>query len=74
VHHDLLTHVMPIAFPSDAAISHSCQSKPVGQLAREVGLFSEEVEPFSRSRAKIRLDVLKRMKKQPDGKYVVVTG
>ncbi|KAG1964545.1 C-1-tetrahydrofolate synthase, cytoplasmic [Pimephales promelas] len=35
--------------PSDAAISHSCQSKPVGQLAREVGLFSEEVEPFSRS-------------------------
>ncbi|XP_056112227.1 C-1-tetrahydrofolate synthase, cytoplasmic [Rhinichthys klamathensis goyatoka] len=60
--------------PSDAAISHSCQSKPVGQLAREVGLFSEEVEPYSRSRAKIRLDVLKRMKKQPDGKYVVVTG
>ncbi|XDV42206.1 hypothetical protein PO909_010913 [Leuciscus waleckii] len=60
--------------PSDAVISRSCQSKPVGQLAREVGLFSEEVEPCSRSRAKIRLDVLKRMKKQPDGKYVVVTG
>lgn len=60
--------------PSDAAISRSCQSKPVGQLAREVGLFSEEVEPYSKSRAKIRLDVLKRMKKQPDGKYVVVTG
>ncbi|KAK7133040.1 hypothetical protein R3I94_015055 [Phoxinus phoxinus] len=60
--------------PSDAAISRSCQSKPVGQLAREVGLFSAEVEPYSRSRAKIRLDVLKRMEKQPDGKYVVVTG
>ncbi|XP_048062515.1 C-1-tetrahydrofolate synthase, cytoplasmic isoform X6 [Megalobrama amblycephala] len=50
------------------------QSKPVAQLAREVGLFSEEVEPYGRSRAKIRLDVLKRMEKQPDGKYVVVTG
>ncbi|ROI33849.1 C-1-tetrahydrofolate synthase, cytoplasmic [Anabarilius grahami] len=50
------------------------QSKPVAQLAKEVGLFSEEVEPYGRSRAKIRLDVLKRMEKQPDGKYVVVTG
>ncbi|XP_077077291.1 C-1-tetrahydrofolate synthase, cytoplasmic isoform X3 [Siphateles boraxobius] len=60
--------------PSDAAISRSCQSKPVSQLAREVGLFSEEVETYSRSRARVRLDVLKRMKKQPDGKYVVVTG
>uniref|UniRef100_A0A9J8AFX1 C-1-tetrahydrofolate synthase, cytoplasmic n=1 Tax=Cyprinus carpio carpio TaxID=630221 RepID=A0A9J8AFX1_CYPCA len=60
--------------PSDAEISCSCQSKPIGQLAREVGLFSEEVEPYGRSRAKIRLDALKRMEKQPDGKYVVVTG
>uniref|UniRef100_A0A673NEP4 C-1-tetrahydrofolate synthase, cytoplasmic n=1 Tax=Sinocyclocheilus rhinocerous TaxID=307959 RepID=A0A673NEP4_9TELE len=60
--------------PSDADISCSCQSKPIGQLAREVGLFSEEVEPYGTSRAKIRLDALKRMEKQPDGKYVVVTG
>uniref|UniRef100_A0A671NGA6 Tetrahydrofolate dehydrogenase/cyclohydrolase catalytic domain-containing protein n=1 Tax=Sinocyclocheilus anshuiensis TaxID=1608454 RepID=A0A671NGA6_9TELE len=58
----------------DADISCSCQSKPIGQLAREVGLFSEEVEPYGTSRAKIRLDALKRMEKQPDGKYVVVTG
>ncbi len=61
-------------FLSDADISCSCQSKPIGQLAKEVGLFSEEVEPYGRSRAKIRLDALKRMEKQPDGKYVIVTG
>ncbi|KAI2651995.1 C-1-tetrahydrofolate synthase, cytoplasmic [Labeo rohita] len=60
--------------PSDAEISWSCQSKPIGELAREVGLFSEEVEPYGRSRAKIQLNALKRMEKQPDGKYVVVTG
>ncbi|XP_043075752.1 C-1-tetrahydrofolate synthase, cytoplasmic isoform X3 [Puntigrus tetrazona] len=60
--------------PSDADISCLCQSKPIGQLAKEVGLFSEEVEPYGRSRAKIRLDALKRMEKQPNGKYVVVTG
>lgn len=60
--------------PSDFAISHSCPIKPITQLAREVGLFSEEVEPYGRSRAKIQLGTLKRMKNQPDGKYVVVTG
>uniref|UniRef100_A0A3B1K7R2 C-1-tetrahydrofolate synthase, cytoplasmic n=1 Tax=Astyanax mexicanus TaxID=7994 RepID=A0A3B1K7R2_ASTMX len=50
--------------PSDFQISHSCQRKPIAQLAKEVGLFSNEV----------RVDVLKRLKKQPDGKHVVVTG
>uniref|UniRef100_A0A8B9HM15 C-1-tetrahydrofolate synthase, cytoplasmic n=1 Tax=Astyanax mexicanus TaxID=7994 RepID=A0A8B9HM15_ASTMX len=44
------------------------------QLAKEVGLFSNEVEPYGRSRAKVRVDVLERLKKQPDGKHVVVTG
>ncbi|XP_007258277.3 C-1-tetrahydrofolate synthase, cytoplasmic isoform X2 [Astyanax mexicanus] len=60
--------------PSDFQISHSCQRKPIAQLAKEVGLFSNEVEPYGRSRAKVRVDVLKRLKKQPDGKHVVVTG
>uniref|UniRef100_A0A8B9HTC2 C-1-tetrahydrofolate synthase, cytoplasmic n=1 Tax=Astyanax mexicanus TaxID=7994 RepID=A0A8B9HTC2_ASTMX len=60
--------------PSDFQISHSCQRKPIAQLAKEVGLFSNEVEPYGRSRAKVRVDVLERLKKQPDGKHVVVTG
>ncbi|TRY57023.1 hypothetical protein DNTS_023929 [Danionella cerebrum] len=60
--------------PSDVEISSSCQSKPIHQLARELGLFSEEVELYGRSRAKIRCDTLKRMEKRPSGKYVVVTG
>uniref|UniRef100_A0AAY5EJ83 C-1-tetrahydrofolate synthase, cytoplasmic n=1 Tax=Electrophorus electricus TaxID=8005 RepID=A0AAY5EJ83_ELEEL len=60
--------------PSDAQISHSCPGKPIGQLAKEVGLFPKEVEPYGASRAKVRLDVLNRLNKQPDGKYVVVTG
>ncbi|XP_063079742.1 C-1-tetrahydrofolate synthase, cytoplasmic [Engraulis encrasicolus] len=60
--------------PSDTAISQACVTKPVGKLAREVGLFSEEVEPQGRHRAKVQLDVLTRMRAQPDGKYVVVTG
>lgn len=60
--------------PSDVQISHSCPRKPIAQLAKEVGLFLNEVEPYGRSRAKVRVDVLKRLEKQPNGKHVVVTG
>ncbi|XP_058235586.1 C-1-tetrahydrofolate synthase, cytoplasmic isoform X2 [Hemibagrus wyckioides] len=60
--------------PSDAQISQCAAQKPVHQLAKEIGLFSKEMEPYHRRRLKVRLDVLKRLDKQPDGKYVAVTG
>ncbi|KAM8781321.1 C-1-tetrahydrofolate synthase, cytoplasmic [Rhynchonycteris naso] len=60
--------------PSDIDISRSCKPKPIGNLAREVGLFSEEVELYGVTKAKVLLSVLERLKQQPDGKYVVVTG
>lgn len=59
---------------SDIDISRSCKPKPIGNLAREIGLFSEEVELYGDTKAKVLLSVLKRLKSQPDGKYVVVTG
>ncbi|KAA0708602.1 C-1-tetrahydrofolate synthase, cytoplasmic [Triplophysa tibetana] len=59
---------------SGDTISCSHPAKPIAQLAREMGLFSEEVETYGSSRAKIQLGVLKRIENQPDGKYVVVTG
>uniref|UniRef100_A0A8C7QMC1 C-1-tetrahydrofolate synthase, cytoplasmic n=1 Tax=Oncorhynchus mykiss TaxID=8022 RepID=A0A8C7QMC1_ONCMY len=60
--------------PRDAAIAHSFTPKSIGRLAREVGLFSEEVEPYGTTRAKVRLEALNRLKTQPNGKYLVVTG
>uniref|UniRef100_A0A2K6EGI0 C-1-tetrahydrofolate synthase, cytoplasmic n=1 Tax=Propithecus coquereli TaxID=379532 RepID=A0A2K6EGI0_PROCO len=60
--------------PSDIAISRSCKPKPIGTLAREIGLFSEEVELYGETKAKVLLSALERLKHQPDGKYVVVTG
>uniref|UniRef100_A0A8C7GGR2 C-1-tetrahydrofolate synthase, cytoplasmic n=1 Tax=Oncorhynchus kisutch TaxID=8019 RepID=A0A8C7GGR2_ONCKI len=60
--------------PSDVAIAHSFTPKTIGRLAREVGLFSEEVEPYGTTRAKVRLEALNRLKTQPNGKYLVVTG
>uniref|UniRef100_A0A8C0GY26 C-1-tetrahydrofolate synthase, cytoplasmic n=1 Tax=Chelonoidis abingdonii TaxID=106734 RepID=A0A8C0GY26_CHEAB len=60
--------------PSDIEVSRSCVPKRIGQLAREVGLLSEEVELYGQTKAKVLLSTLKRLKDQPDGKYVVVTG
>lgn len=48
--------------------------KPIGQLAKEIGLISEEVELYGQTKAKVQLSALKRLKDKPDGKYVVVTG
>ncbi|XP_017310955.1 C-1-tetrahydrofolate synthase, cytoplasmic [Ictalurus punctatus] len=60
--------------PSDARISQCATRKPIHQLAKEIGLFSKEVEVYGRGGVRVSLDVLKRLDKQPDGKYVAVTG
>lgn len=43
-------------------------------LAREIDLLPEEVDLYGKKKAKVSLDVLKRMQGQKDGKYIVVTG
>uniref|UniRef100_A0A2K5K368 C-1-tetrahydrofolate synthase, cytoplasmic n=1 Tax=Colobus angolensis palliatus TaxID=336983 RepID=A0A2K5K368_COLAP len=60
--------------PSDIDISRSCKLKPIGKLAREIGLLSEEVELYDETKAKVLLSALEHLKHQPDGKYWVVTG
>uniref|UniRef100_A0A8C1ASH0 C-1-tetrahydrofolate synthase, cytoplasmic n=1 Tax=Cyprinus carpio carpio TaxID=630221 RepID=A0A8C1ASH0_CYPCA len=60
--------------PSDVTISRSCVPKPIECLAKEVGLFSDEVELYGRTKAKVQLKTIDRLQAQPDGKYVVVTG
>uniref|UniRef100_A0A2K6MA38 C-1-tetrahydrofolate synthase, cytoplasmic n=1 Tax=Rhinopithecus bieti TaxID=61621 RepID=A0A2K6MA38_RHIBE len=59
---------------NDIDISRSCKLKPIGKLAREIGLLSEEVELYDKTKAKVLLSALEHLKHQPDGKYWVVTG
>lgn len=68
------TDIFSVFLLSDIDISRSCKPKPIRNLAREIGLFSEEVESYGETKAKVLLSVLERLKQQPDGKYVVVTG
>lgn len=43
-------------------------------IGHAAGLQPSELETHGRWKAKVSLDVLKRLKDEPDGNYVVVTG
>jgi len=58
---------------SDLQIAQEAKLKPITQIAREAGINEEELEPFGMWKAKVKLDILERLKDQPDGKYIDVT-
>uniref|UniRef100_A0A2K6D915 Monofunctional C1-tetrahydrofolate synthase, mitochondrial n=1 Tax=Macaca nemestrina TaxID=9545 RepID=A0A2K6D915_MACNE len=60
--------------PSDIEISRGQTPKVVDVLAKEIGLLADEIEIYGKSKAKVRLSVLERLKNQADGKYVLVAG
>ncbi|MBN3308003.1 C1TM protein, partial [Amia calva] len=60
--------------PSDIEISRGQTPKAIDQLAKEIGLLADELEMYGRTKAKVRLSLLERLKEQPDGKYVLVAG
>lgn len=59
--------------PSDIEIAQAAYLKPVKQIAEEVGLLPSELELYGDYKAKVRLEVLERLKDVPDGKYIDVT-
>ncbi|XP_069625242.1 monofunctional C1-tetrahydrofolate synthase, mitochondrial [Ranitomeya imitator] len=60
--------------PSDIEISRGQHPKSVDVLAKEIGLLTDEIEMYGRTKAKVRLSLLERLKEQPSGKYVLVAG
>jgi formyltetrahydrofolate synthetase len=59
--------------PSDIDIAQASELKPVLEVAEEVGLLPSELELHGNFEAKVRLEVLERLKDVPDGKYIDVT-
>jgi len=59
--------------PSDIEIAQAVDLKPITEVADEVGLLPEELELYGNFKAKVRLEVLDRLKDVPDGVYVDVT-
>lgn len=58
---------------SDLKIAQAAKLKPISRIAAEIGLLEGEIELFGNYKAKVSLDVLKRLKGQPNGKYIDVT-
>ncbi|HET7035339.1 MAG TPA: formate--tetrahydrofolate ligase [Thermomicrobiaceae bacterium] len=58
---------------TDTEIAASVEPKPITEIAADLGLSPDEIEQYGRYKAKINLDVRKRLAGRPNGKYVVVT-
>jgi methylenetetrahydrofolate dehydrogenase (NADP+)/methenyltetrahydrofolate cyclohydrolase/formyltetrahydrofolate synthetase len=59
--------------PSDIEIAQEAQLKPITQVAEEIGVLPSELELHGNYEAKVRLEVLERLKDVPNGKYIDVT-
>jgi len=60
-------------FPSDLEVARGAKLAPIEEVAAKIGLGSDDLIPFGRTKAKVHLDVLKRIGSQARGKYIDVT-
>jgi formate--tetrahydrofolate ligase len=61
-------------FPSDLEIARSVTARPILDIAGDLGLRDDEIEPYGRTKAKVTLAAIRRLEaERPRGKYVVVT-
>jgi|UniRef100_A0A7S4LIJ3 methylenetetrahydrofolate dehydrogenase (NADP+)/methenyltetrahydrofolate cyclohydrolase/formyltetrahydrofolate synthetase len=67
-----LTPKTPV--PSDLEIAQSFTPQKIGTIAAACGILEDELKPYGFTKAKVCLDVIKRLEDQPNGKYVVVAG
>lgn len=59
--------------PSDIEIAQAAKLKPILQIAGELGIRENELELYGPYKAKIKLEILNRIGKRPNGTYVDVT-
>ncbi|MEA4907054.1 MAG: formate--tetrahydrofolate ligase, partial [Anaerolineaceae bacterium] len=67
----LLDRKSPV--PTDIEIAQAVPLKPITQVADELGLRPDELELYGPYKAKIKLEVLDRLRNVPNGKYIDVT-
>jgi len=58
---------------SDIEIAQEAVMKPIKEIAEQLNLREDEWEPYGHYKAKISLDVMKRLQNQPEGKVILVT-
>ena len=63
----------PMPFPSDLEIARAGKPIPLPDVAAQMGIDADFLEPYGRELAKISLDAVDALKDRPKAKYVVVT-
>lgn len=58
---------------SDIEIANQTKIEPITEIAKKLGIFSEEYELYGNYKAKINDSVYDRLKNTPDGKLILVT-
>lgn len=58
---------------SDLEIAQAAHLKPIGDIAKSIGLTDDDLEYYGRYKAKVSLGVIEKFKDRPQAKYVVVT-
>ncbi|MCH1627360.1 formate--tetrahydrofolate ligase [Fredinandcohnia quinoae] len=58
---------------SDIKIAQEAEIKPIKDIAEQLDLLEEELEPYGHYKAKISLDLMERLKTKEDGKVILVT-
>ena len=58
---------------SDVEIAQAAQLKPIAEVARELGLGPDEIEPYGRFKAKVGQEALQRRSGDKDGRLILVT-
>ncbi len=58
---------------SDLEIAQQASMKPITEIAKKAGLEEEDIEPYGKYKAKVSLEVLKKLRDNPLGKYIDVT-
>ncbi len=58
---------------SDLEIAQAATLKPIAEIAANLGVQDDELEPYGKHMAKIDLKLLERLKDKPYGKFITVT-
>ncbi len=64
---------MRTEMPSSLEIAQAATLRPIEEIAAAAGLLPDEAEPYGRTKAKVDLSVLDRLRDTADGKLICVT-
>jgi formate--tetrahydrofolate ligase len=58
---------------TDIEIAQRAELKPIGEIARDLGIPEEYLIPYGHTKAKVDLEFFSRLSDRPDGKLILVT-